>query len=99
MSENNRWNKERAEKAMEEGKEEFINLNLELGALMVKFGLRALKTAQAGMNEPLNHLQIEEVVGREIEAVIETLSEPTFVDVVTQKTEHYFYEGTSESLE
>lgn len=98
MNENTKWNRERAEKAMEEGKEEFINLNRKLLNLMVDFSLRALKVAQAAMNEPLNHLQISQMVGREIEAVIESLSEPSFVDMVTQKAEHDFYEGTSEPL-
>lgn len=89
---------EKAEKEMEKGKEEFINLHRRLLNLMVDFSLRALETAQAATNGQLNHLQIIQVTGREIEAVIETLSKPSFVDMVTQKAEHDFYEGTSEPL-
>lgn len=87
------------EKAMEEGKEEFIELNRKLFNLMGDFGLRALKSIQAAKSESLNPIQINEIVAKEIQAVIGTLSDPSFVDMVVQKAEHDFYQGDIQPLQ
>ena len=84
---------------MQEGKEEFIDLQVRLFNLMVDFGLRALNTFQASKSEPLNPLQINEIIAKEVQAVIGTLSEPSFVDMVVQKAEHDFYHGDSQPLQ
>lgn len=96
--ENRKWNKEKMARAMKESKDEFAVLQFDLLNLMVKFSLRALKTFQAGKNEDLNPLQINEIVSREIESIIGDLSTPKFVDMIIKKTETDFYNGTSEPL-
>jgi len=94
--EEDKWDKDKMKKAMKDSKEEFIDLNKKLVNVMVDFGLRALKTFQTGKNEPLNPLQVNQIVTHEIDAVIETLSEPHFADLIIQKVERDFYEGSSQ---
>lgn len=94
--ERNRWNTERMKKAMEEGKEEFIELSIKLHNLLVDFGVRALKTFQAGRGEPLNRLQVNQVVVREVEQVVKQISDPEFIELVVKKAEMKYYETSEE---
>lgn len=93
-----KWDREKMEKAMKDSKKEFQDLHYRLINLLVDFGLRALKTFQAGQKEPLNPLQVNQTVTHEIEAVIETLSEPKWADLIIRKAECDFYNGESEPL-
>ena len=58
----------------------------QLQDLMLKFSLRALKTFQKGKTEPLNHLQLKQIIEHELEQVIENISEPRFLDVLIRRT-------------
>lgn len=98
-----KWDKEKLEKAIKESKEEFFELQRRLTNLMVDIGLRALKTFQATKSEPLNPLQINQIVTKEIQAVIKDLSKPSFMDMVIQKrarakAEIDFIYGSPQSL-
>lgn len=96
--EKDKWDKGKMKKEMEDAKTELVDLNRKLVNLMVDFGLRALKTFQAGKKEDLNPLQINEIVSKEIEAVIKTLSGPEYADIIIRKAEHDFYHGASKPL-
>ena len=83
---------------MKDAKDEFMDLQRELFNLMVKFSLRALKTFQAGKNEELNRLQINQIVTHEVECIIGDLSRLQFMELLTKKVELDFYSGKSEPL-
>lgn len=86
MEEERKWNREKLDKAMREGKDEFIDLEMQLHTLVVKFCLRALKTFQKGKSEPLNPVQINQIVEHEIEYVLKDISGPEFMDVTIKRT-------------
>jgi hypothetical protein len=86
-----KWDPKKMKKAMKESKEEFHDLHKRLIWLLAEFGVRALKTFQAGEKEPLNPLQINQVVTHELEKVIETLQEPKWADLIIRKAEEDFY--------
>ena len=86
MEEERKWNREKLDKAMREGKDEFIDLEMQLHTLVVKFCLRALKTFQKGKSEPLNPVQINQIVEHEIEYVLKDISEPEFMDLTIKRT-------------
>ena len=85
-----KWGKRKIGKAVMDNKEEFAKLQLRLLDLMVDFGLLAVKTFQAAKGEPLNVLEINQVVTHEFEVVKAILSQPNEIDIVAQKVEFAF---------
>ena len=71
---------------MKESRDELVNLRMQLQSLMVKFGLRALKTYQAARNEPLRPIEVVSLVKYELENVIADLSEPNSIDSIIKQT-------------
>lgn len=85
--EKDKWDTKKLDKAMKESGKEVEQLNLDLFSLVVKFGVRALKTYQAARSESLNPLQINQIVTREIEHVINFLEDPHLADSIIRKAE------------
>ncbi len=84
--ERKKWSLGKLKKATKESEAEFIKLGMELHHLIVRFGLRALKTFQHAKKEPLNPLQIGQIIEREIDNVIEDISKPDFIDTTIERT-------------
>jgi ribosomal protein L29 len=74
------------EKLMKESRDELMNLRMQLQSLMVKCGLRALKTYQAARNEPLRPIEVASLVKYELDNVIADLSEPNSIDSIIKQT-------------
>ena len=74
------------DKLMKESRNELVNLRTQLQSLMVKFGLRALKTYQAARNEPLRPIEVASLVKYELENAIADLSEPNSIDSIIKQT-------------
>lgn len=79
------WNQENFDQLMKESHAELLNLRMELQNLMVKFGLRALKTYQAARNEPLRSSEIASLVKYEIENAIQDVSERDSKDAIIKR--------------
>lgn len=71
---------------MKESRDELADLRRQLQNLIVKFGLRALKTYQAARKEPLRPTEVTSLVKYELENVIADLSEPKIVDSIIEQT-------------
>ena len=71
---------------MKESRDELVDLRMQLQSLMVKFGLRALKTYQAARNEPLRPIEVASLVKYELENAIADLSEPNSIDSIIKQT-------------
>jgi hypothetical protein len=69
------WDQESFDQKMKESLNELSSLRMELQNLMVKFGLRALKTYQAARNYPLRANEIARLVKYEIDNAIQDVSE------------------------
>jgi len=74
------------DKLMKESRDELVDLRAQLQSLMVKFGLRALKTYQAARNEPLRPMEVASLVKYELENAIADLSEPNSIDSIIKQT-------------
>jgi hypothetical protein len=74
------------DKLMKESRDELMNLRMQLQSLMVKFGLRALKTYQAARTEPLRPIEVASLVKYELENVIADISEPNSIDSIIKQT-------------
>lgn len=85
------WDSEKLEKTMTESKQEFIDLQKRLVNLMVDFGVRALKTFQAGKTGDLNPIQINQIVAYEIGGVKHDLSNPELIQIVIERAERAFH--------
>ena len=79
------WNSEKFDKLMKESHDELQNLRVELQKLLVRFGMRALKTYQAARNEPLRPTEIASLVKYEIDNVIQDASEPSSKDSIIKQ--------------
>ena len=79
------WNQENFDQLMKESHAELLNLRMELQNLLVKFGLRALKTYQAARNEPLRPVEIASLVKYEIENAIQDVSEQKSKDAIIKQ--------------
>jgi len=77
---------ENFDKLMKESRDELVDLRMQLQSLMVKFGLRALKTYQAARNEPLRQVEVTSLVKYELENVMTDLSEPNSIDSIIKQT-------------
>lgn len=71
-------------------KEEFTELTVKLYELMLKFSLLATMTFQEANKEPLNILQINQVVTHEFELTKKLLSDPKVIDLISRKVEKEF---------
>ena len=83
--ENKPWDQETFDQKMKESLNELSSLRMELQNLLVKFGLRALKTYQAARNFPLRANEITRLVKYEIENAIQDVSEPKSKDAIIQQ--------------
>ncbi|MCW4053486.1 MAG: hypothetical protein NWE84_01015 [Candidatus Bathyarchaeota archaeon] len=79
------WNQENFDQLMKESHAELLNLRIELQNLLVKFGLRALKTYQAARNYPLRPNEIASLVKYEIENAIHDVSEQESKDAIIKQ--------------
>jgi len=77
---------ENFDQLMKDSRDELAALRTQLQNLMVKFGLRALKTYQAARNEPLRPTEVASLVKYELENVIADLSEPKIIDLIIEQT-------------
>ena len=74
------------DEVMSESKNELESLRVQLNDLMVKFGLRALRTYQTGTNYPLKAMEIKSLVKYELDNVIADLSQPDNIESIIRKT-------------
>jgi hypothetical protein len=79
------WNSENFDQLMKESHDELLRLRMELQNLLVKFGLRALKTYQAARNEPLRPTEIASLVKYEIENAIHDVLEQDSKDAIIKQ--------------
>jgi vacuolar-type H+-ATPase subunit I/STV1 len=74
------------DEAMSKSKSELEALRAELNDLMVKFGLRTLRTYQTGKSYPLKPMEIKSLVKYEMDNVIADLSQPNNIEAIIKKT-------------
>jgi hypothetical protein len=74
------------DEAMSESRNMLEGLRVQLNDLMVKFGLRALRTYQTGKNYPLRAMEIKSLVKYELDNVIADLSQPDNIESIIRKT-------------
>jgi hypothetical protein len=87
MSEEKRtWDSTGFDQMMKDSRNELEELKTQLQSLMVKFGLRALKTYQAARSEPLRPTEITSLIKYELENAIADLSEPQSKEAIIQQT-------------
>jgi hypothetical protein len=80
------WNQEDFNKTMQESSVELTKLRAELQKLMVRFGLRALKTYQAARPEPLRPTEVGSLVKYEITNAVTDLMEQNTLDTIIKQT-------------
>ena len=74
------------DEAMSESKNELEGLRVQLNDLMVKFGLRALRTYQTGKSYPLKPMEIKSLVKYELDNVMADVSQPENIESIIKKT-------------
>ena len=79
------WDQDSFDQKMKESLDELSSLRMELQNLLVKFGLRALKTYQAARNYPLRPNEIASLVKYEIENAIHDVAEQASKDTIIKK--------------
>ena len=79
------WDQGNFDQKMKESQEELTDLRLQLQNLLVKFGLRAVKTFQAARTEPLSAREIERLVKYELDNVILDLSAKNALDPIVKQ--------------
>ena len=79
------WDQENFDQKMKESLAELSSLRMELQNLLVKFGLRALKTYQAARNYPLRDNEITRLVKYEIENAVHDVSESNSKDAIIKQ--------------
>ncbi len=77
---------ENFEKLMKESRNELVDLRVQLQRLLVKFGLRALKTYQAARNDPLRPIEVASLIKYELDNVITDVAEPNSIDSIIKQT-------------
>jgi hypothetical protein len=83
MSENNKiWDQATFDQKMRDSQAELTELRVQLQELLVRFGIRALKTFQATRNLPLKTNEIERLVKYEIDNVAADLSDKSILDPI-----------------
>ncbi len=79
------WNQETFDQKMKDSKNDLEALKTELQNLMVKFGMRALKTYQAARNEPLRPMEVTSLVKYEVTSAITDLSDPKSINAIIEQ--------------
>jgi hypothetical protein len=79
------WDQATFDRKMQESQTELVELRMQLQTLLVKFGLRALRTYQAARNLPLKSNEIENLVKYEIDNVASDLLEKTVLFSIINK--------------
>ena len=79
------WNQETFDQTMKESKNELEELKTQLQNLMVKFGMRALKTYQAARTEPLRPTEVKSLVKYEVDSAIIDLSDAKSIASIIEK--------------
>jgi hypothetical protein len=74
------------DEAMSESKNELEALRAALNDLMVRFGLRTLRTYQTARKEPLKRGEIGSLVKYEMDNVMADLSQPGNIEAIIKKT-------------
>ena len=74
------------DEVMSESKNELEGLRMQLNELMVKFGLRTLRTYQTGKNYPLKPMEIKSLVKYELDNVIVDVSQPDNIESIIKRT-------------
>ncbi len=77
---------ENFDKLMKESRKELVDLRVQLQRLLVKFGLRALKTYQAARNDPLRPIEVASLIKYELDNVITDVAEPNSIDSIIKQT-------------
>ena len=90
-----KWDKDKIKKEMEESEKEFFDLTKQLMDVTVKFCMRALEAFEAGKGEELNRIEINQIATKEVEAVIEQISNPEFARLVAKKAEIVYLQKKS----
>jgi hypothetical protein len=85
VTESRNWDQANFDQKMRESQAELTDLRTQLQNLLVKFGLRAIKTYQAARVEPLKSSEIERLVKYEIDNVVLDLSEKNAVDSIVEQ--------------
>ena len=84
------WNQETFNLTMKESKNELEELKTQLQNLMVRFGMRALKTYQAARTEPLRPTEVKSLVKYEVDSAIIDLSDPKSINsIIEQATQEW----------
>ena len=83
--EEKKWDINKLDESMNEIKHEFVELQIQLHYLAVKICLWALKTFQQGKSEPLNPVQIRQIVEHELDMILEDVSKPRFMDATLER--------------
>jgi hypothetical protein len=76
------WDQTTFDRKMQDSQTELTALRTQLQSLLVKFGLRALRTYQAARNLPLKSSEIENLVKYEIENVAGDLTEKNALSLI-----------------
>jgi len=71
---------------MKKSRDELVELRMQLQNLMVKFGLRALKTYQAARKEPLRLVEVTALVKYELRNAIADVSELCSIESIVKQT-------------
>ena len=86
VEENKPWDQESFDQKMKESLNDLSSLRIELQNLLVRFGMRALKTYQAARNYPLRANEIAGLVKYEVDNAIHDASEKGSIDAVIKQT-------------
>jgi hypothetical protein len=84
--ENKPWDQESFDQKMKESLDELSSLRIELQNLLVRFGMRALKTYQAARNYPLRVNEIARLVKYEVDNALHDASEKDSIDAIIRQT-------------
>src|SRR3972149_11644268 len=79
------WDQGSFDQKMKESQAELADLRMQLKNLLVKFGLRAVRTYQAARTEPLRSSEIERLVKYELDNVIIDLSGKNALDPMVKQ--------------
>ena len=79
------WNQGNFDEKMKQSQNELSELRIQLQNLLVKFGLRALRTYQAARTEPLRSNETERLIKYELQNVINDLSEKNALDPIIKQ--------------
>jgi|SRR3990172_6899274 len=94
------WDQGSFDQKMKDSQAELADLRMQLQNLLVKFGLRAVKTYQAARAEPLRSTEIERLVKYELDNVIIDLSAKDALNPIVKqvRVEWEKQQGTQQSL-